>query len=99
MKSRLCTFLPLLLLGFVGLALPARPAAAVEASPFGINVHLPQGQELDTFFDQVQASGIGWVRIDFVWAYVEPVKDGYDWRIYDAIAAAARKRGIEIFAT
>jgi hypothetical protein len=47
----------------------------------------------------VKAAGIGWVRIDFVWAAVEPQKGRYDWRGYDALAAAARARGIQIYAT
>ena len=50
--------------------LPGR-AAAVEASPFGVNIHQPQGAELERLLDQAQAAGIGWVRIDFVWAYVD----------------------------
>jgi hypothetical protein len=78
--------------------LPGR-AAAVEASPFGVNIHEPQGAELERLLDQAQAAGIGWVRIDFVWAYVEASQDQFDWRAYDAIAAEARKRNIEIFAT
>jgi hypothetical protein len=78
--------------------LPAR-AAAVEASPFGVNIHAPQGTELDRILNQAQAAGIGWVRIDFVWAYVETSQDQFDWRVYDAIAAEARKRNIEVFAT
>jgi hypothetical protein len=97
MKRRPHPFLPLL--AVLVLALAARSASAVEASPYGVNVHLPQGEELTKLFDQAQAAGIGWVRIDFVWAYVEPVKDRYDWRIYDAIAAAARERGLEVYAT
>lgn len=95
MKSRI--LIVLLLLSPI-LLLPAR-AAAVEASPFGVNIHLPQGAELERILDQAQAAGIGWVRIDFVWAYVEGSQDHFDWRIYDAIAAEARQRGIEIFAT
>jgi polysaccharide biosynthesis protein PslG len=90
-------WIPLLLA--LALASPASPAAAVEASPFGINIHAPQGEELNALLDRVQAAGIGWVRIDFIWAWVEPARDTYDWRVYDAIVAAARARGIEVFAT
>jgi hypothetical protein len=39
------------------------------------------------------------VRIDFIWAVAEPVRGKYDWRIYDAIAAAAKARGVQVFAT
>lgn len=95
MKSR---FAAVLLLLSPILLLPAR-AGAAEASPFGVNIHLPQGAELERVLDQAQAAGIGWVRIDFVWAYVETSQDHFDWRIYDAIATEARKRNIEVFAS
>ena len=55
---------------------PAPPAAAVEVSPYGINIHAPQGEELTALLDRAQAAGIGWVRIDFIWAWVEPARDG-----------------------
>lgn len=94
-KPRL--WIPLLLV--LAMVPPAPPAAAVEASPYGINIHAPQGDELTALLDRAQAAGIGWVRIDFIWAWVEPARDQYDWRVYDAIAAAARARGIEVFAS
>jgi beta-xylosidase len=77
----------------------ARPAAASEASPFGVNIHIPQGAELTTILDRAQAAGIGWVRIDFIWAAVETLPNRYDWAAYDALAQAARARGIEVYAT
>ena len=69
------------------------------ASPFGVNVHAPQGPEMNAAFDRLKAAGIGWVRIDFIWAWAEPVRGKYDWRVYDAIAAAANARGLEVYAT
>jgi hypothetical protein len=83
----------------LALLAPASRALAVEASPYGVNIHAPQGEELTFLLDQVQAAGIGWVRIDFVWAYVETSPGHFDWSVYDAIAAAAQARGLEIFAT
>src|SRR5215218_2131491 len=96
MQRRLKFLFPLLLLF---LAVASRGASAAEASPFGINVHAPQGTDLAAQLDQVRAAGIGWVRIDFIWAAVEPARGKYDWRIYDAIAAAASARGLKVFAT
>ncbi|HSN86376.1 MAG TPA: hypothetical protein VL025_06430, partial [Thermoanaerobaculia bacterium] len=75
------------------------PAAAVESSPYGVNIHLPQGAELEQILNRARDAGIGWVRIDFVWAYVETSRDHFDWTVYDNIAAEARERGIEIFAS
>jgi len=79
--------------------LPAVRAGAIEASPYGVNIHAPQGEELTFLLDQVKGAGIGWVRIDFVWAYVETSRGAYDWSVYDAIAAAAQARGIEVYAS
>lgn len=91
---------PLLIaLALAAVLAPPSPALAVEASPFGVNIHAPQGEELTFLLDQVQAAGIGWVRIDFVWAFVEPTRDAYDWGLYDDIVEAAQARGIEVFAS
>src|SRR5262245_14745292 len=90
---RLKLFVPLLLL----LAAPA--AWSAPPSAFGINVHAPQGEALAAQLDRARAAGIGWVRIDFIWALVEPARGKYDWRLYDAIAAAAKARGLQVFAT
>jgi hypothetical protein len=94
MTYRLKSFILLLLL-----LSAARAATAAASSPYGVNVHAPQGAELASQLDQVQAAGLGWVRIDFIWSVVEPRKGRYDWRLYDAIAAAAKARGLQVFAT
>ena len=88
-----------LLLTLLPVWLAAAPALASEASPYGINIHAPGGAELERLLDRVDAAGIGWVRIDFVWAAVERSPGVDDWSHYDAIAAAAKRRGIEVFAT
>ena len=76
----------------------ARGAAADPAS-FGVNIHAPQGAELAAQLDRVKAAGLGWVRIDFIWAAIEPRKGAYNWHPYDALAAAARARGLQVYAT
>jgi hypothetical protein len=75
------------------------PAHAFEASPYGINIHAPGDPKLEPQLDRVAAAGIGWVRIDFVWAVVQPSAGTWDWRLYDRIAAEAAARGLEVFAT
>ncbi len=78
----------------------AGAARAVEPSPYGINVHAPGDPALESQLDRVVEAGIGWVRIDFVWAAVQPERrDRFDWRLYDRIAAEASARGLEVFAT
>jgi len=72
-------------------------AAAVpaSASPFGINVHTADADGLEA----AAAAGIGWVRIDFIWAIVEPAQDQFEWGLYDRIVSDARRRGLQIFAS
>ncbi|HEV7519272.1 MAG TPA: beta-galactosidase, partial [Thermoanaerobaculia bacterium] len=91
-RFSLCLLLTLVIVGGVS-------AHAGELSPYGVNIHAPQGAELELLLDRAQAAGLGWVRIDFVWAYVEPRQGVFDWSIYDNIAAAAQARGLEIYAT
>jgi hypothetical protein len=95
MKSR--SPLPLLAL-LLTLAAAGSPAARAD-SPYGVNIHVPQGAELAAQLDQVKAAGIGWVRIDFIWAVVQPQRGTWDWRVYDAIANAAAARGLQVYAT
>src|ERR1700712_4230298 len=89
----------LLCLVLLALLTGAARSRADESSPYGINIHAPQGAELQLLLDRAQSAGLGWVRIDFVWAYVEPKQGVFDWSLYDEIAAAAEKRGLQIYAT
>jgi hypothetical protein len=95
MKFRLKTLAPLFLLLTVSLA----RAAAADPASYGVNIHAPQGAELAAELDRVKAAGIGWVRIDFIWAAIEPKKGKYNWKGYDQIAAAAKARGLQVYAT
>lgn len=70
-----------------------------QYSPYGINAHAPQGSDLAPLLDAVQTCGIGWIRIDFVWSWVEPAQDSFTWTMYDNLVAAASARGIHIYAT
>jgi hypothetical protein len=82
----------------LAVALLMLPEAAA-ASPYGVNVHAPQGQQLGFVLDHVHAAGIGWVRIDFVWSNVETAPGVFDWSVYDALVNAAAARGVSIYAT
>jgi hypothetical protein len=74
-------------------------APAAAATPYGVNVHAPRGSQLGFILGRAQAAGIGWVRIDFIWADVETAPGVFDWSVYDALAAAAAARGVNVFAT
>jgi len=70
-------------------------ALAAVAAPYGINAHIPDRLALD---DTVEA-GIRWIRIDFIWAIVEPSQDVFDWALYDEVVAEAAERDLRIMAT
>lgn len=74
-------------------------ACPKEASPYGINAHAPEGQSVSRLLDEVCACGIDWIRVDFVWAWIETAQDSFNWARYDTITSAARARGLTIFAT
>ena len=65
-----------------------------SATGFGINGHIPS----DAAADRIEAAGIEWVRIDFLWSVVEPERDLYDWSVYDALVERLEDRGLRIFA-
>src|SRR5687767_2860624 len=85
-----------LLLAVALLGSAVSPLGATATSPYGVNAHAPQGQDLARLFDQLQAVGLGWVRIDFEWTAIEPQQDVFRWQTYDAIVAAAELRGLEV---
>ena len=85
------------MLAFAALASP-RAASADDLSPYGINVHAPAGTQLNPQLDRVERAGIGWVRIDFIWAAVETQRGVYDWHLYDALVGAAQQRGLSVLA-
>ncbi len=56
------------------------------------------GESLGFLLDRTAGVGVGWVRIDLVWAAVEPEPGVERWKDYDALVAAARARNLEILA-
>jgi len=66
----------------------------VYSGVFGVNAHIPS----NPVADRIQAAGIEWVRIDFLWLLTEPEADVYDWSIYDAMVDRLEARGLRIYA-
>lgn len=64
-------------------------------TPFGINAHTAG----TVLLDEVDALGVGWIRIDFIWSLVEPEQDVFDWALYDRIVRDANARGLKVYAT
>ncbi|MFH1176911.1 MAG: cellulase family glycosylhydrolase [Acidobacteriota bacterium] len=80
-------------LAFVTLTLLGGAPAA--ATPYGINAHVPAPEILDL----IAGAGIEWVRIDFIWSWVEPAPDRFNWGLYDDLVDQANARGLKVFAT
>jgi hypothetical protein len=70
-------------------------AIPAQATGFGINAHIPSS----AISDRIENAGIEWVRIDFLWSFVEPEKDVYDWTVYDALVDRLEARGLKIYST
>ena len=65
------------------------------AGPFGVNAHIPT----DEVAAKIHEAGIEWVRIDFLWSRVEPERDHYTWKQYDALLERLESRGLRAYAT
>jgi hypothetical protein len=64
-------------------------------SRYGINAHLPSVEEMQALA-QLQAS---WVRLDFNWYDIEPVREGYDFRLTDSIVYPLVAQGFQLYPT
>jgi len=70
-------------------------AGRAGAALYGVNAHVPPPQVLD----EIAESGARWVRIDFIWSWVEPQPDRFEWALYDEVVDGALARGLRVFAT
>src|SRR5690348_6541371 len=80
------------------LLLCAGAARAENTRPYGLNVHVPSGAALERLLDAAHDAGLGWVRVDFIWAWIEPEQDRFEWGVYDPIVDAAAARGLSVLA-
>lgn len=72
-----------------------------ESSRYGVNAHhlrLDTGDQ-NALAERVAQCGMGWIRVDFVWAWIETSQDSFDWSVMDAVVAAANAHGLEVFGT
>ena len=78
-------------------------AAAAGAAPFPPDVAIPGGFGVNIHFtdprpgemEMLAASGVKWVRMDFVWGATEREKGVYDFSAYDRLVAALGKHGLK----
>ena len=84
-SDRVLAALAIMSLAFVPVAL---------STGFGVNAHIPSA----AVTDRIEAVGIDWVRIDFLWLLAEPERDVYNWSVYDALVDRLESRGLRIYA-
>jgi polysaccharide biosynthesis protein PslG len=80
-----------------GLALPAASNAAAPRSFFGVMAASDPGPKEAAWMG---ASGVGTLRINLVWAWVQPNNpEQWDWSHYDQVIGDASRNGIQVLPT
>ncbi|MFH1442132.1 MAG: beta-galactosidase [Candidatus Omnitrophota bacterium] len=78
-----------------------------DNNPFGVLAFLhwnhdwnsykyPNEKSLNKAAALIKESGAGWVRLDFIWQDIEPVRGKFDFNKYDLIVKVLSQRGIKI---
>ena len=68
----------------------------VAPNALGVNIHFTGAPAKD--LDMIRATGVGFVRMDLKWGYVEIVKGQYDFRAFDELVEACASRNIRVLA-
>jgi hypothetical protein len=53
-------------------------------------------QDWDKEQDAVKATGVGWIREQFLWELIEPRDDQWNWERYDRLLTESSKRGLRV---
>jgi polysaccharide biosynthesis protein PslG len=78
-----------------------------EENPFGVleflswnndwnNYQYPDQQTQEKAVSLMKEAGVGWVRVDFSWQYIEPLQGGFDFTKYDALVELLTRNNIGI---
>lgn len=97
MEGRIIGWLLALLL--VCSLLPAVPARAMDDSFLGYNEHLQGYGDYQQLIDQIEASGVKWIRLSIGWGGIETSKNSYNSALlakWDDIVNRLNERGIQI---
>ena len=62
-------------------------------SPFGINAHVPDTQQIDL----ISKAGIKWIRLDFNWNSIESSKGKYQFGPLKNAVSTAKNKGLNIY--
>jgi hypothetical protein len=93
-----CGLVCLVALLAVALLASAAPSFAQQAaSPYGVLVNdVKSWSEIGPRMDVAVGVGAGWVRIDFIWAWVEGSAGSFNWTYFDTIVNEADARGLRV---
>src|SRR5688572_29469305 len=66
----------------------------------GLSTHLfwLGESDINANLTRLRAGGAGWIREDFLWDQIEPVKGDFRWGRTDALMAAAARTGTDVLA-
>jgi hypothetical protein len=82
------------------------PAAAGAAADeryrdrVGFGTHMRYDRQADVVaeLERLRAGGVTWIREDFRWDQLEPVRGANDWRLSDNLMTAAATAGVDVLA-
>jgi len=73
-----------------------------DVNPYGANFFLDREVEAwkqEKTLDMARAAGIGWIKQQFSWEEIEPLRKGeFEWAKYDRIVDLAERYGMQIIA-
>ena len=94
--------------GLAVLGCSARPTPSpvrlpmTDVNPYGANFFLDREVEAwkqEKTLDMARAAGIGWIKQQFSWEEIEPLRKGeFEWAKYDRIVDLAERYGMQIIA-
>ena len=84
------------LIGIAFLTLALEVSASV-VQPYGLCVHkMHLAEDRAAAFPVMTSHGVGYVRCDFNWEWIEPVKGEWNFAPFDALLDDAEKRGLKV---
>lgn len=79
--------------GTVGLLVTRMASAERFQDSWGVNIHFIEPDI--ALLDLIQQAGFRWIRMDFVWSYVEKEKGKYNFEGYDRLVKELKRRNIK----
>lgn len=94
MDSRCLKTVLIAALALLGGGCGATPTPPAEAS-IRVGV-VANAQDWGKEQDAARATGVGWIREQFIWALIEPRDDQWNWERYDRLLTESSQRGLRV---